>query len=279
MKDLLVIGVASQDVLHLNYNQSSCRVDTIGGAGLYTALAAAFAGANVTLFAPRPDPLPSEFNAVTRQVAWLGPSCEVADMPRLEIAHYGNDQAKLIGASWGAEAELHPNSLPNNLADFQCVHVAALSSAQRQLEFALACRVRGVRKVSAGTYGRLAFGETDTVLALIRACDTFFLNENEAVGVFGALESARAPESTMLFITRGSRGARVLHQQTQFDVPAPIVDVVDPTGAGDTFCGVVLTRLAAGDSVTQAVSQAVNTASMMIARPGPEALLCREGRM
>jgi hypothetical protein len=49
--DVLVIGGASLDVLHLQAQ----TVASAGGAGLYTALAAHCAGAKVGMFAPRPD--------------------------------------------------------------------------------------------------------------------------------------------------------------------------------------------------------------------------------
>lgn len=53
MRDLLVIGTASLDTLRLLGQKT---VHSAGGAGLYTALAAQHAGANVTVrTAPHPD--------------------------------------------------------------------------------------------------------------------------------------------------------------------------------------------------------------------------------
>lgn len=47
---------------------------------------------------------------------------------------------------------------------------------------------------------------------------------------------------------------------------------VDPTGAGDTFCGATLAGLARGDSPLTAARRAVALASQMIGQIGPEAL-------
>ena len=55
MNHLLVIGGASLDVLHLKDK----IVNSPGGAGMYTAMAARRCGAQATLFAPRPDPCPA----------------------------------------------------------------------------------------------------------------------------------------------------------------------------------------------------------------------------
>ena len=54
MKRLLVIGGASSDVLHLEHRS----VDSAGGAGVYTAMAARRCGVRTALFGPRPDPGP-----------------------------------------------------------------------------------------------------------------------------------------------------------------------------------------------------------------------------
>jgi ribokinase len=42
-----------------------------------------------------------------------------------------------------------------------------------------------------------------------------------------------------LVITRGARGASYLGEDERFDVPAPPVEAVDTTGAGDVFAGVL----------------------------------------
>jgi ribokinase len=42
-----------------------------------------------------------------------------------------------------------------------------------------------------------------------------------------------------LVITRGARGASYIGAEERFDVPAPAVQPVDTTGAGDVFVGVL----------------------------------------
>jgi hypothetical protein len=51
------------------------------------------------------------------------------------------------------------------------------------------------------------------------------------------------------------------------------VDELDPTGAGDTFCGTVLAQLERGEHPVVAARWGVASAAEVVGRPGPEALL------
>jgi sugar/nucleoside kinase (ribokinase family) len=263
---VLVIGAASLDVLHWPNGQTA---HAAGGAGLYTALAAHHAGAPTTLLAPRPQPLPTLLEPIAERVQWLGPTIAPADVPRLEIAHLGSGRAQLLNAHWGVE--LTPEDLPAVVSGFAWIHIAALRSAQRQLDFLRALRARGAAHISAGTYAHVIQHETETVRALLNEADAFFMNENEANGLFGSIENARP--NGLLFITRGALGAVVMDGTPATALPAPIVDEVDPTGAGDTFCGAVLAHLALGASPINAARRGITLASQMIAAIGPEMLL------
>lgn len=267
MSRILIIGTASQDTLHL----PSGIINTIGGAGLYTALAAANAGAETTLFAPRPDPLPDAFAAAAARLTWIGPSVRTEDLPRLEIAQHGGGRATLLGAAWGAEAQLLPGQLPSDLSGFDWMHIAALSTAERMQAFADVCRARGAGHISAGTYFRLVQSAPDAVRALADSCDAFFANENEAAGLFGAIDSL--PRRGLRFVTLGARGAWVLEPGARNEVRSPHAHELDPTGAGDTFCGTVLASLAAGAPPRDAAIAGCVAAARMIEKPGPARLL------
>lgn len=275
MPGLLVIGLASLDTLHLPGRAS---LEAAGGAGLYTALGMAMAGAEVTLFAPRLRDWPTSLRPAAARLAWLGPPVEPADLPRLEIAHHGGGRATLIGASWGGEAALDPAGLPGDLGRFDIVHVAALRSAARQAAFAAACRARGVRALSIGTYGRIAQAETATVRGLLAAADYFFMNENEAGFLLGPGEPSSYVSRPGLarvatFVTQAERGAWAISKGRACRAPAAPAVEVDPTGAGDVFCGTTLARIALGDDVCAAARAGVIAAGRVIERPGPEALL------
>lgn len=269
MPQLLIVGVASLDVVHV-----AGRIEhTAGGAGMYTALASSRAGARATLLAPRPQPLPAALAPVAERVTWLGPIITPGELTRLEIAHHGGGKATLLKAEWGAEQRLTTDNLPNDLSGFEFVHIAALSSAQRQLEFLRACRERGARRISVGTYARLVYGETDHVRTLFREADLFFMNENEANGLFGSTAGAHTETGKLLFVTLAERGAVVIEGGCATRVSAPAAREVDPTGAGDVFCGAALAMLAQGQAAVTAAQRGVALASSAIEHLGPAGLL------
>jgi len=69
-----------------------------------------------------------------------------------------------------------------------------------------------------------------------------------------------------LVVTRGARGARHLHDAVATDVPAPRVEAVDTTGAGDVFAGVLAASWPAGPE--QALRRACAAGALATLVPG-----------
>lgn len=73
-------------------------------------------------------------------------------------------------------------------------------------------------------------------------------------------------------VTRGTAGALVARQAEDVDrLPAPAVEAVDTTGAGDTFNGVLAAGLAGGSDLLDAVRVAVRAASLSVTKAGARA--------
>ena len=278
-QDLLVIGGASLDVYHLANGQT---VHSPGGAGLYTALAAACSGAQTGMFAPRPDPMPAPLQAAAERLTWLGPNVPPDQLPSFEIAHYGGGRAALLNASWGGEMLITPENYPGDQITASIVHIAALRTAERQLNFARSLKSppspenrgrAGVGAISAGTYSKICIDEPDTVRELIGRCDFFFMNENEASLLFGGTDRVQARPGQIIFITLAERGALVIQGDHVTHVAGQPADDLDPTGAGDTFCGATLAHLARGEHPALAAQAAVLLAAEEIGAVGPTRLL------
>ncbi len=279
---ILIIGGVTIDILHLPGRADP--ITTPGGAGMYTALGvrhalagyytlSTFQREHVTLFAQRPEPLPDSLQPLAQSLHWIGPEISPTALPRLEIAHYGGGKAQLLNAHWGAQANLTPDTLPVDLTEYNFIHLAVMVSTQRQLEFLQVCRMRSQAIISAGSNGKTAHTETETVRELIRQTDLFFMNENEANALFGRVENAHAEPGKRLFITLAERGVWVIEGETRTRIPAPLVQELDPTGAGDTFCGATLAGLASGLDAVSAARAGVQLASEMIQGIGAERLL------
>jgi ribokinase len=78
----------------------------------------------------------------------------------------------------------------------------------------------------------------------------------------------RLADGRAVVITMGEEGALVIDGDRTTHVPAPRVDAVDTTGAGDAFCGSLAAGLAAGSSLVDAASDAVRVASRSTLRRG-----------
>ena len=267
--DVLVIGVVSIDQLHIG--GKSYR--TAGGAGMYTAIAVQSVGASVELFAPRPISMPSMLKQVDDCLNWFGPAILSDELPQLEITHHGNDAATLNSLEWGAEFKLDPEDLPSDLSECKIVHLAALRSAERQLHFLEVCRSRGAKLISAGTYSYVVRHEPKAVLRLMKEADIFFMNENEANGLFGTTGNLVADPGKIVFVTLGRKGAIVWTDNLSENIPANSVEEFDPTGAGDTFCGATLAGLSRGEFPQKAVTTAIDLAGLVVTGLGPQALL------
>ena len=268
MTRILVVGGASLDILHF-----AGRIETsIGGAGMYTALAARRCGVEAGLFAPKPDPLPPTLRPVLGRLGWQGPTVRPSELPRFELA-YEAGQTTVIEAFFGAEARMMPEMLPADLSVYDAVHVVPLGKASRQLEFLQACRKRGAKQLSAGTFKHIILEDRGAMAGVLAESDLFFLNEEEAIALFGSVEAALTETGKLMFVTLGAEGAWVLQGEYKTHVPAVPAQVLEPTGAGDSFAGATLARLAQGQHPVQAARLAMPLAAQVVTGIGPAALL------
>jgi sugar/nucleoside kinase (ribokinase family) len=264
---LLVVGGASLDLLHFAGRSER----SAGGAGLYTALAARRAGARVVMLAPRPEPMPEALGPAAGLVDWIGPRVRAEELPHFEIVHDGQGRATMPRAEWGAEGRLTPADLPEGELPVWS-YCVPFFEPRRQVDFLTALRARGSR-TAAGTYSRAVESDPRRVREVLSLADVFFCNEEEANSLFGTLDAARTEAGRLLFVTRGKSGARVVQGGHATDVPGVAVRELDPTGAGDTFCGTVLARLGLGEHPVRAAENAVRAAAEMVTAVGPTALL------
>jgi sugar/nucleoside kinase (ribokinase family) len=94
-------------------------------------------------------------------------------------------------------------------------------------------------------------GKREALLRVLSRVDLFILNETEArllsgeTNIYKAADAVRAMGPSTIVIKRGEYGAMLFHEEGLFVCPAwPVRDVVDPTGAGDTFASGLMGHLA-----------------------------------
>lgn len=77
-------------------------------------------------------------------------------------------------------------------------------------------------------------------------------------------------------VTLGGTGALLARHNTTIVIPAPTVDVVDTTGAGDSFVGYLASELSRGSELNVAVSVAVVAGALTVTRAGAQASIPTE---
>jgi ribokinase len=116
---------------------------------------------------------------------------------------------------------------------------------------------------------------------LLRALDVLVVNEHEALTLGAALglatddpeAVARAFDSRFnvaAIVTLGPAGAVAWRKGERFAAPAPKVEVVDTTGAGDTFVGAFAAALDRGLSFAAAMSQGLAAGSLACTKRGAQ---------
>jgi ribokinase len=112
--------------------------------------------------------------------------------------------------------------------------------------------------------------------SILSTLDLFVVNVVEAAAVLGvaatdALEAAEGLRDLgipAVVVTAGADGAVVSDRDGTKRVPAPKVEVVDSTGAGDAFLGALAVDLAAGRPLTDAVATATMVGSRAVQNAG-----------
>ena len=123
-------------------------------------------------------------------------------------------------------------------------------------------------------------------LPLLADVDLVVLNETELAAFSAAvardagadgIRFARPVDAAMVLlqgrcqgviVTLGAEGVWLVTGEDAVHFPAPAVTVVDTTGAGDCFCGVLAAGLAQGLDLEAAITRAVAAASLAVTRIG-----------
>jgi ribokinase len=140
------------------------------------------------------------------------------------------------------------------------------NETRHQAEAAHAAQGRGLRVVySAAPFDPAAVAEVlpHLSLLLLNAVEAAQLEASMGKG----LTDLSVPE---IVVTRGAEGADWIDTRTgaSVRVPAPRVDAVDTTGAGDTFAGYLAAGLDSGLPTTEAMIRAAAASALKVTRLG-----------
>jgi ribokinase len=241
-----------------------------GGKGANQAVACARAGGAATqmLLAVGKDSHAEPLLASLKNAQVQLHCVEVADTPTGCAFICVDDQAdNAITVAPGANLCLTPAHLPK-LSGISHLLMQLESPLPSVTAYAQSARAQAVKVVLNAAPAQALPNE------LLGAVDVLIVNEGELAALVpepASLVSNLAQiQAPCVVVTLGHRGCLARLGQEFFIQPAFAVEAVDTTGAGDTFCGVLVAALDQGESLTQAMLRASAAAALACTRPGAQ---------
>ncbi len=236
---LLVIGTLAYDSVETVNDR---RDDALGGSAVYFAVAAA------PFAAPRlVGVVGDDFNPA-----------HVEDLRRRGVDCAGVETATGKTFRWGGRYEPDWNTRhtlftelnvfehfePKVPASFVDSQFLFLANAHPSIQLAALEQTQRPTFTVVDTMNLWIDCAREELLALLRRVDGLILNDEEARMLTGESNLIRASQQVMglgpryVILKKGEHGAFVMGGDVHFALPAyPVTEVVDPTGAGDSFAG------------------------------------------
>lgn len=255
----------------------SSTTSAIGGKGANQAVAAALAGAPTVMMATVGNDVMGR--RARDELAGRGvdvTSIAITDEAPtgtawITVAGEDNTIVVVPGANYA-----WPTAQENSIGQTVCDAAVVLC----QLEIPLQLVQRAAHATS-GLFVLNAAPSAQLPDSLLRLCDVLVMNESELADVSGQaldtseLDSVNRCQDILLdrgvksvVTTLGPQGAMWATVQDRGQVSAPaLAKVVDTTGAGDAFCGVLASRLATGHPLDDAVRWGVIAGTISVGRP------------
>lgn len=251
-----------------------------GGKGANQALAAALAGAEVSMAGciGRDEHASTVRAALTAAGVGTDHLRTAERGTGLAVVLVTRDGENAIVVSSGANHALGPADV-EDLRDV--IAGSRLLLMQLELPLDVVCRA-GALAEEVGTPVVLNLAPaTDVPAELLRRLSVLVVNRSEAEHLVGsalpdvpalrrAAEMLRARGPAAVVVTAGADGAVVVDAEAGSHLPAPAVDVVDTTGAGDAFVGVLAAHLTAGRPLLEALEHAMEAATAAVQVDGAQ---------
>lgn len=281
--DILVVGSVALDSIRTPYGEVE---EALGGSASYFSLSAShfarvavvavvgedFPGAHRDVFQSRGIDLSGLETAPGRTFRWRGEYSA-------ELGH-----ARTLETQLNVFSTFHPR--------LEASHRAApfvfLANIDPDLQLEVLGQMKSPRLSVSDTMNYWIARKPDRVIDVLRRVDVALLNEEEARALSGESQLVRAAGALLeqgaraIIVKKGEHGALYRSHEEMFVVPAyPVAGLCDPTGAGDSFAGGFLGRLARagrldGPALRQGLACGAAMASLAIEAFSPERLVAAD---
>lgn len=283
MAKVLALGGLTIDWLQ---TPSGRHGPALGGNAAYAAIGAYLAGAAASVVAVVGDDYPPELLAQltragidTTYVRWsAGPSFRVL----LDESGPSRTISYLPGSGRNDRLDPVPAQLPDDLPDW-AAHVCAIPTASQR------CLLDAIRASAlVTTLDTVIIPEqiepgADELLDLAREVSAFLPSRAEVERLWpgdveAALTTLHEAGVSRVVVKMGAAGSIGLDVDGLCRMPAVETVVVDPTGAGDAYCGAFCALLADGADLQVAMAWGAAAASVVIEDYGAAHALATDGR-
>ncbi len=261
---ILIVGSMAFDDLEL---PSGAFKDVVGGSATYGAYAAtSFAKARLVAVVGEDFP-----EAELSSLRARGADTDGVERAPGKTFRWAGRYSENLSSRETLDTQLNvfADFSPKIPAAFQDSPLVLLGNIHPALQARVLDQVSRPKLVVADTMNFWIEGEPAALAAMMKRVDLLVINEEEVRQLSGEHNVAKAAAGVLkmgprqLIVKRGEYGALLFDAEGAFFAPAyPLEDVVDPTGAGDSFAGGLLGHLAlSGDVSPLAMRKAIMVAS------------------
>ncbi|MEQ9619653.1 MAG: PfkB family carbohydrate kinase [Deltaproteobacteria bacterium] len=246
---LLVVGSMALDTIETPFGKEE---NVLGGSASYFSLAASMF-TDVSVVAVVGEDFPEEHLELFRSkgIKLEGVKRESGDTFRWE-GRYGYDlgDPETLGTYLNVFENFNP-VIPESYRNMEYVFLANIDP---ELQLSVLNQVNDPKLVACDTMNYWISNKPDELKKVLKHVDILMLNDSETRALAGepritqAARVVRDMGPKVLIVKRGEYGALMFSDDGIFWAPSyPLEEVIDPTGAGDTFAGGFMGFIAGND--------------------------------
>jgi sugar/nucleoside kinase (ribokinase family) len=266
-RSLLVVGSVALDDVDGPFGMHR---DLLGGSASFIGRAASYFTKNVSVIAVVGNDFPAEHidGLSERGVDVSGIERQPGETFHW-VGKYSDNLAsrETLETRLGVFADFQPKLLPHH----KKADIVLLGNIDPALQLDVVKQVESPKLVACDTMNLWIGIKREDLLAVLARVDTLMVNDEEARQLADEHNLRKAAAKILkmgpssVIIKRGDAGALLFHGGGVFAAPAaPLSDVIDPTGAGDSFAGGFLGYLAyAGNFEPETIRTAMIMGSVL----------------
>jgi sugar/nucleoside kinase (ribokinase family) len=252
---IVVVGTIGYDTVETDHGGVA---DALGGSASFFALAARFFAPVSIVAAVGSDFKPEHWQLFRERNIDLRGMAQIEGPTFRWHGRYHEDMN--IRDTVSLALNVFEGFKPDLLPDQQRADYVFLSNISPDLQLHVLGQISSPKVVAADTMNHWIVNERPALLRLLPRIDLLTLNDEEARLLSGEWNLVRAGRALLkmgpdsILIKRGEYGVLKFGKEAMFAVPAwPLEEVIDPTGAGDTFAGALMGWLARTGRVNESI--------------------------